>query len=123
VLAAKNRLRSSSDFSRTTKTGHRVTSPNLVLYFICSAQNSSTQTPELSAPKLGLIINKSIGGSVTRHQIARQLRHSARSSINSFPPHTFLVVRVLKKVESYEVEFNEALEKALSRLTEVAGKK
>jgi len=128
VLAAKNRLRSSSDFSRTTKTGHRATSHNLVLYFLSPAQtptstNSSRNSNEGSEPKLGLIINKSIGGSVTRHQIARQLRHIARTKINSFPPHTLLVVRVLKKIENYETELIENLDKALARISELAAKK
>jgi len=118
VLSAKNRLRNSSDFSRTTKTGHRATSPHLVLYFLSSAQNHDS-----GAPKLGLIINKSIGGSVTRHQIARQLRHIARERINTFPENTHMVIRVLKKCDSYQAELNEAFDKALTRLTELAGKK
>jgi len=43
----------------------------------------------------GLIINKSIGGSVVRHRIARQLRHSLQDHLDALPPGTHLVVRAL----------------------------
>ena len=111
MLSAKNRLRNSSDFSRTTKTGHRASSTNLVLYFLRRADLPAE-------PQLGLIINKSIGGSVTRHAIARQLRHSAREQIHTLPAHTQCVVRVLKKSDSYSADLHALMAKAVERLGE-----
>lgn len=104
-------MRSSSDFSRTTKTGHRVTSSSLVLYFL-----NHNELP--LAPQLGLIINKSVGGSVARHRIARQLRHLVKPFITTIPPHTQLVLRVLKNEESYESDFKTLIVKALKVLNE-----
>jgi ribonuclease P protein component len=115
VLAAKNRLRSSSDFSRTTKTGHRATSQLLVLYFLQRADLPRD-------PQLGLIINKSVGGSVTRHRIARQLRHIARDQMATLPAHTQLVVRVLKNSESYSEDLPMLIAKANKRLAEIGAK-
>lgn len=43
----------------------------------------------------GLIINKSIGGSVVRHRLARQIRHGLHEHLNELPTGALLVVRVL----------------------------
>ena len=63
-------------------------------------------------PTFGLIINKSIGGSVQRHRIARQLRHVMRPHIATLPPHTHLVARVLKD----SVKLNDELESAIVKM-------
>lgn len=43
----------------------------------------------------GLIISKNIGGSVVRHRLARQIRHSLCEHLNELPAGALLVVRVL----------------------------
>jgi ribonuclease P protein component len=43
----------------------------------------------------GLIISKNVGGSVIRHKVARQIRHSLRDHIEKFPPGAHVVVRAL----------------------------
>ena len=98
-------MRKSQDFSITTKTGHRATSGLLALYFL-----THDSMPE--SPKVGLIINKSVGGSVTRHRIARQLRHAVSDQMVAFPPHSQLVIRVLKESNDYRPELLELLIKA-----------
>jgi len=97
VLAPNHRLRNSKDFARVTKTSFRATSQYLVLY----AAVSPTLT---TGPQVGLIINKSVGGSVTRHRIARQLRHAIKSDINKFAPSIQIVIRVLRPTEDYTAE-------------------
>ena len=97
MLAHNHRLRNSKDFARVTKTGFRATSQYLVLY----AAVSPTLT---TGPQVGLIINKSVGGSVTRHRIARQLRHAIKSNINKFAPSVQVVIRVLRPIEDYTAE-------------------
>lgn len=109
VLPASNRLRSSKDFSRTTKAGHRVTTPSLVLYLL-------THNDFSTAPQFGLIINKSVGGSVVRHRIARHLRHALRERISAFPQHTQIVVRVLKDSKSYIEDLDAALTRAAKKV-------
>lgn len=109
VLPASNRLRSSKDFARTTKAGHRVTTPSLVLYLL-------THNDFADAPQFGLIVNKSIGGSVIRHRVARHLRHALRERISSFPKNTQIVIRVLKESKSYLVDLDEALTRAAKKV-------
>ena len=94
MLAHNHRLRNSKDFARVTKTGFRATSQHLVLY----AAVSPTLT---TGPQVGLIINKSVGGSVTRHRIARQLRHAIKSDLSKFAPSIQMVIRVLRPIEDY----------------------
>lgn len=105
-------MRSSKDFSQTTKTGYRVTNSSLVLYFLTDPSfDAQTQ--------VGLIINKSIGGSVLRHRIARQLRHAIRQHLLTFPQHTQVVIRVLKPNPKFNAELAEVISKAITKLTKV----
>ncbi len=97
MLAQTHRLRNSKDFARVTKTGFRATSIHLVVY----AAVSPTLT---TGPQVGLIINKSVGGSVTRHRIARQLRHAVKSDLNKFSPAVQIVIRVLRPIEDYTTD-------------------
>ena len=101
-------MRRGQDFSRTTKTGHRATSSLLVLYFLTHEQLPLT-------PQIGLIINKSIGGSVTRHRIARQLRHAMIGHLPHIQPHTQIVIRVLKRAENYREDLESLLTKVVKR--------
>ena len=43
----------------------------------------------------GLIIAKSVGGSVVRHRVARRIRHQIAEMMDEMPPGTRLVVRAL----------------------------
>ena len=99
-------MRRGQDFSRTTKTGQRATSGLLALYFLTHESLSD-------APKIGLIINKSVGGSVARHRIARQLRHAISDQMSTLPLHSQLVIRVLKNSNDYRDDLLELLTKAV----------
>ena len=50
-----------------------------------------TKTPA----QIGLIINKSVGGSVVRHRVARQLRHTLKELLGLIPEGARVVVRAL----------------------------
>jgi ribonuclease P protein component len=108
VLPAANRLRTSKEFELVTKTGERATSPSLVLYFKVLESSS----PE---PKVGLIVNSSVGGSVIRHRISRQLRHAIAPHLINFPKNSNLVIRVLRKRDSYTEELNDLVTKILTK--------
>jgi len=107
VLPAPNRLRSARDFSQITKTGHRANSSLLALYFLTNVELPS---------RVGLIINKSVGGSVTRHRIARQIRHAMSGYLQSLPNNTQIVIRVLKNSEEYRLELEALMAKVIKKL-------
>jgi ribonuclease P protein component len=115
VLPAKNRLRTSKDFALTTKTGVRATSLSLVVYLKINS-NKQTNTSNSNAPLVGLIVNKSVGGSVVRHRVSRQLRHLAATHITNIPADSRLVIRVLRSQPNYETELNELMSKVLNKI-------
>ena len=106
MLPNSARIKSSSDFARVTKTGRRVTTNSLIGYFLTTDQNQP-QKPT----RLGLIIGKSVGNSVVRHRIARQVRHAVREQINNLPNGTMLVIRAMKKPENAFQETLQILDK------------
>ena len=111
MLPALNRLRSSKDFALVTKTGYKATTASLVIY-LKSDQSFQKE------PQIGLIVSKVVGGSVTRHRIARQLRHAAREHIMTIPPHSQFVVRVIKNNGDF---FNE-LEQGITKIAKITNK-
>ena len=116
MLPAKNRLRTSKDFALTTKTGVRATSLSLVVYLKTNPINTAN-TSDSSAPLVGLIVNKSVGGSVVRHRVSRQLRHLAATYISNIPSGSRLVIRVLRNQPNYEAELKELMSKVLNKLS------
>ena len=110
MLPKKARLTTSEDFAKATKSGLRLTSSNLVGYLYISP----AVTPAVSA-KCGLIINKSVGGSVTRHRIARQLRHDLAPIVDAFPINSLFVVRVLKCAPTFTDELSQLVSNLLTR--------
>jgi len=108
VLPKSNRLRVGSDFNRITKTGVRINSENLVIY---AALAGSDQ------PQIGFIVNRSVGGSVTRHLVTRKLRHNLASHIKDLPKKSMLVVRVLKQQNDYTTEVAASIEKTIAKLS------
>ena len=107
MLPTDARLTSSSDFARATKSGIRVTSEHFVGYlYISPVTNEST-------PKCGLIVNKTVGGSVKRHRLARKVRHAVAPLVTTLPTGSLLVIRALKQSDDKSVttEISDLLEK------------
>jgi len=103
VLPKPNRLRVGSDFNLVTKTGSRFTSENLVIYVLVSKSDQS---------QAGLIVNRSVGGSVSRHLVSRKLRHNLATQLPKLNQNLMLVVRVLKQPsKNYTPEINELFSK------------
>jgi ribonuclease P protein component len=113
VLHKSARLTSPNDFARTTKSGLRVTTQHFVGYIYLS---TDVDTP---SARLGLIIGKAFGGSVARHRLARQIRHTI--AINSFPKNALIVIRALglKGTAAHDInveqEISELSEKLIKR--------
>lgn len=90
MLAAQNRMRRSADFEATVKHGVRVVQADLVIYVRWEKPGRGRE-----APKVGLIISKSVGSAVERHQVARRLRHIGRALVRNSGPRERIVVRAL----------------------------
>ena len=103
MLKNSARIKSSSDFARVTKSGRRTTTKSMIGYlYLTNDQNPA---------KLGLIIGKSVGSSVKRHRIARQIRHAFQES--NFQNGTLFVVRVMKQSENAFYEAKELMTKTI----------
>ena len=108
MLPKTNRLRVGSDFNRITKAGVRVSGENLVIYAALGEQEQ---------PQIGFIVNRSVGGSVSRHLVTRKLRHNFVGYISTLPKQSMLVVRVLKQQKDYTNEVASAIEKVITKLS------
>ena len=119
MLPKKARLTTSEDFAKATKSGLRLTSINLVGYLYISPAAAN----ELPA-KCGLIINKSVGGSVTRHALARKVRHAISPQLSKLPSGSLLVIRALAKnnIDSVGTEIEKLINKLLDRASRIAVK-
>ena len=113
MLPRSARLTSPNDFARTTKSGLRSTSPSLVTYLYLTGENTPARA--------GLIISKSVGGSVVRHSVARKLRAGLSAPLGHLPNGALLVVRALssKSNINLQAELSEAISLLISR-TKVA---
>ena len=92
MLAKIARLTESGDFARATKSGLRYSTTNFVGYLY--------PTGEKEPARAGLIISKNVGGSVTRHRIARQIRHVLRETYSQLPEGSLFVVRALNNPQT-----------------------
>jgi ribonuclease P protein component len=89
VLSARNRMTRSTDFDATVKHGTRAVQPDLVMYV---RRGDGTTA---ASPKVGLIVSRSVGSAVQRHQVARRLRHAARDVMDRLNGVEYLVIRAL----------------------------
>lgn len=115
MLPVSARLTSPHDFARTTKSGIRVTTQHFVGYLhITPASTGETSLQ----PKAGLIIGKSVGGSVRRHRVSRQIRHALAPLLPQFPTGSLIVIRGLKSDSSANVqsEINEIATRLIERV-------
>ena len=118
MLPQGARLTASSDFARATKSGVRVTTQHFVGYLYISPVTNN------DSAKCGLIINKTVGGSVKRHRLARKIRHAVAPHIAPLPTGSLLVIRALAKndINGVGVEIEKLTNKLLDRASRIAVK-
>ncbi|MFH5879227.1 ribonuclease P protein component [Arthrobacter sp. NA-172] len=87
MLATRNRLRTSTDFSTTVRSGVRNGRRNLVLY------TASIDAGEPS--RIGFIVSKAVGNAVTRNLVKRRLREAGALSLKRHGTGLAVVVRAL----------------------------
>ena len=111
MLPADARLTASSDFARATKSGIRVTTEHFVGYLYISPVTNN------ASAKCGLIINKTVGGSVKRHRLARKVRHAVAPHIVELPLGSLFVIRALKQSDDKNVasEISTLIQKLIER--------
>ena len=115
MLPNSARIKSSSDFARVTKSGRRTTTDSLIAYLLLNQSNSGSNLNHKKddRPKLGLIISKSVGNSVVRHRIARQIRHASFNYLSLLPTGSLLVIRAMKRSNDAFTETNALFEKLI----------
>jgi ribonuclease P protein component len=91
VLARAHRLTDAADFASAVRRGRRAGSRTLVVHL---------ETLEADRPwRIGFVVSKAVGPSVTRNRVKRRLRHLAREQLSSsetpLPGSAVLVVRAL----------------------------
>jgi ribonuclease P protein component len=113
VLTKSARLTESSDFARATKSGHRAATEFFVGYLYLTDSKES--------PKAGLIISKSVGGSVLRHRIARKARHAIGQNIAALPAGSLFVLRAIGKAEKAQTsqEVSEIITRLVKKSNQV----
>ena len=118
MLPQGARLTASSDFARATKSGVRVTTQHFVGYLYISPVTNN------DSAKCGLIINKTVGGSVKRHRLARKIRHAVAPHIAALPTGSLLVIRALKEDGDRNVseEILDLISKLSAKSTKVASR-
>ena len=117
MLAKNARLTESADFARATKSGLRFSTQNFVGYLYPTNLNQPARA--------GLIISKSVGGSVTRHRIARKARHVLREIYPQLPTGGLLVIRALSTTHNADAaqEITKIVGQLLKKLSEKANQK
>lgn len=93
MLPARNRMTRSLDFGVTVRQGVRAVQPDLVVHALRGETGSLGDAPD--GPKIGLVVSKSVGNAVQRHQVSRRLRHVARALLTDLDSSDLVVIRAL----------------------------
>lgn len=121
MLPAQYRMTRSTDFGLTVNRGVRAVQPDLVVHSLRSAVVDEVGVPEM-APKIGLVVSKSVGNAVQRHQVARRLRGVARGVIEDLEPGDRLVIRALPgSRDAISARLDQQLRAALRKARSEAG--
>ncbi|SOD71224.1 ribonuclease P protein component [Jatrophihabitans sp. GAS493] len=121
MLPAKNRLRRSADFSTVVRSGARARRGSVVLHLhhglAVPITGPASEQSALEAPKVGLIVGKSVGNSVIRHQVSRRLRAQLAARVPRLPLGSYTVVRALPaSAASSSQELGSDLDAAIAKV-------
>ena len=113
MLAARNRLGTSTDVSTTVRSGVRNGRRNVVLYAAAIAADEPS--------RIGFIVSKSVGNAVVRNLVKRRLREAAAASLGEHGTGLAVVVRALPASANASwdqllSDYNAALGSTLTRL-------
>lgn len=122
MLPARHRLTERADFTATMRgPGSRRRSTRLLVVH-ARATEPATRTDDTDAraarpSRVGLVVSKAVGNSVTRHRVARRLRHEMAALLPLLPPGTDVVLRANPPAASASsADLREALRSGLADL-------
>lgn len=116
-------MRSSKDFQRTTRRGVRVGRPTLVVHAARIPDGDAVvgASAGRAAPRVGFVVNRSLGNAVIRNRVKRRLRHLVIARVAEAPAGIDIVVRALPRAATdparVPIDFESAWQDAVSRLT------
>ena len=87
MLPKAHRLTNSEDFRRTVRSGQRSVTPTVVVHSAFDGGDDPA--------RFGVTVSKSVGGSVVRHRVARQIRHGILDKLVDVPSGSRWVIRAL----------------------------
>ena len=102
-------MRRSSDFTSVVRRGARARTGRLIVH----------QQLDLgdSPPVVGLVVGRTVGGSVVRHRVSRRLRAQLAQRLPVLPAGSGTVVRALpQSADASSAELGHALDTAFARL-------
>lgn len=113
MLPKNARLTDSAEFTRATKNGLRASSQNFIGYLL--VENIKHES------RAGLIVGKSVGGSVIRHRVARQVRHALAERIVNLPDNSLFVIRALGAAAKSNIfeEISSIIDRVVKKSAEV----
>ena len=100
------------------RAGTRAAAPTVVLYVMA--------TESAGDARAGFIVGRSVGGSVVRHRVARQLRHLMVGHVEDLAPGTDVVIRALPRAGAapsgeLSADVSACLGRAMAKLGHRAG--
>lgn len=109
VLPGGRRIRRSEDFRKVMRAGVRAASRTVVVH-VCATDADHPS-------RAGFVVGRSVGQSVVRNRVTRQLRHLMAPVLEGLPPGTDVVVRALPAAASASgVDLGRDLSSALRRV-------
>ncbi|MDT4996277.1 MAG: ribonuclease protein component [Pseudonocardiales bacterium] len=109
-------MRRSADFTETVRAGRRAGRRTLVVHL--RTRSTDVAGSGHTAPIVGLVVGRSVGGSVVRHQVSRRLRAQLAPRLHRLPVGSATVVRALPPAATAtSAQFGADLDAALDRLT------
>lgn len=104
-------MRRASDFSSVVGRGVRARRGCLVVHHVPCLDS------DYPAPRVGLVVGKSVGGSVVRHRLSRRLRAQLSQRLDLLPSSSATVVRALPDAAGADsVRLGHDLDAAFARL-------
>lgn len=119
MIPAQARLRRRPEFTVVVRSGRRAGRPTMVLHYLPERPVVRPGGPEGSAagPRAGFVVGRSVGNSVCRHRVTRQLRHLVGAELHRLPSTADLVVRARPESAGADVAtLRRDLERGLDRV-------
>jgi ribonuclease P protein component len=102
----------SADFSAVVRSGSRARRGSLVVHELTNLDPMGS-----AEPLIGLIVGRSVGGSVVRHRVSRRLRAQLAERIDQIAAGAGVVVRALpESAGATSAQLGQDLDRAFDRL-------